>query len=120
MPAAHRHRRRVRDHRVRDGAGRDGAPARGDDARVGADHLSEDEPGLDAAQRDGLTDTDPATFRAAAHAVVDVMADYVESIEQRPVFPSIEPGSLRPLFPVAPPEAPEPLAAILDDYRRLI
>ena len=48
------------------------------------------------------------------------MADYLETIEDRPVFPSIEPGSLRPLFPAAPPEAPEPLAAILDDYRRLV
>ena len=27
------------------------------------------------------------------------MADYLETIEGRPVFPSIEPGSLRPLFP---------------------
>jgi len=48
------------------------------------------------------------------------MADYLETIEDRSVFPSIEPGSLRPLFPAVPPEAPEPLAAILDDYRRLV
>jgi aromatic-L-amino-acid decarboxylase len=52
--------------------------------------------------------------------VVDVMADYLDSIEERPVFPPIEPGSLRPLFPAAAPEAPEPLSVILDDYRRLI
>ena len=44
-------------------------------------------------------DMSPAEFRAAAHAVVDVMADYLETIETRAVFPSIEPGSLRPLFP---------------------
>ncbi len=48
------------------------------------------------------------------------MADYLETVEKRSVFPSIEPGSLRPMFPAAPPEAPEPLATILDDYRRLI
>ncbi len=48
------------------------------------------------------------------------MADYLDTVEDRPVFPSIEPGSLRPMFPGAPPEAPEALAAILDDYRRLI
>ena len=63
---------------------------------------------------------DPVTFRVAAHAVVDVMADYLESVEQYAVFPAIEPGSLRPLFPTEPPESPEPLDAILDDYRRLI
>jgi aromatic-L-amino-acid decarboxylase len=63
---------------------------------------------------------DPAAFRAAAHAVADLMADYLESVERFPVFPAIEPGSLRPLFPTHAPEGPEPLDAILDDYRRLI
>jgi aromatic-L-amino-acid decarboxylase len=63
---------------------------------------------------------DPADFRAAAHAVVDVMADYLETVEARPVFPTIEPGSLRPLFPASPPEAPESIETILADYRRLI
>ena len=63
---------------------------------------------------------DPETFRTAAHAVVDLMADYLETIETRAVFPSIEPGSLRPQFPVAAPEAPEALEAILADYTRLI
>ena len=65
-------------------------------------------------------DMDPAAFRAAAHAVVDVMADYLEAIETRAVFPAIEPGSLRPLFPASAPEGPEPIEAILADYRRLI
>ena len=63
---------------------------------------------------------DPEAFRAAAHAVVDVMADYLAAVERYPVFPPIEPGTLRPLFPSAAPEAPEPLDAILEDYRRLI
>ena len=44
----------------------------------------------------------------------------LEKIEDRSVFPSIEPGSLRPLFPASAPEDPEALDAILDDYRRLI
>ena len=63
---------------------------------------------------------DPAAFRAAGHAVVDLMADYLDTVEGRAVFPSVEPASLRPLFPPSAPEAPEPLEAILDDYRRLI
>lgn len=67
-----------------------------------------------------LLDMDPEAFRAAAHAVVDLMADYLDTIETRAVFPGVEPGSLRPLFPAAAPEAPEPLAAILADYTRLI
>ena len=67
-----------------------------------------------------LLDMPVADFRAAAHAVVDVMADYLETIESRPVLPPIEPGSLRPLFPTTAPEAPESIDAILADYKRLI
>jgi aromatic-L-amino-acid/L-tryptophan decarboxylase len=67
-----------------------------------------------------LLDMDVEDFRAAAHRVADLMADYLATLETRPVFPTIEPGSLRPLFPVSAPEAPEPLEAILTDYGRLI
>jgi aromatic-L-amino-acid/L-tryptophan decarboxylase len=63
---------------------------------------------------------DPARFRAAAHAVVDLMADYIAGLERYPVFPPIEPGTVAPRFPAAPPEEPEPLDAILDDYRALV
>ena len=79
-----------------------------DDASVGAD------------QATGLTDMDPDGFRAAGHAVVDLMADYLAGVERYPVFPPIEPGSLAPLFPAQPPMSPEPVGAILDDYVRLI
>ncbi len=79
-----------------------------------------DAAGLDAAQTHGLADMDPEAFRAAAHAVVDLMADYLAGVERYPVFPPIEPGTLRPRFPSLPPETPEPLAAILADYRSLI
>jgi aromatic-L-amino-acid decarboxylase len=63
---------------------------------------------------------DPAAFRAAAHAVVDRMADYLEGIEERAVFPSVEPGSIRPAFPATPPQDPESIEAILADVDRLI
>jgi aromatic-L-amino-acid decarboxylase len=75
---------------------------------------------LDPVQRDGLADMDPESFRVAAHGVVDAMADYLATIEERAVFPPIEPGTLRPRFPASPPEAPESLEAILDDYHRLV
>jgi aromatic-L-amino-acid decarboxylase len=52
--------------------------------------------------------------------VVDVMADYLDTIETRAVFPAIEPGTLRPRFPAVAPEAPESIEAILADYGRLI
>jgi aromatic-L-amino-acid decarboxylase len=78
------------------------------------------DPELDPAQVDGLLDMDPEAFRAAAHQVVDVMADYLASIERHAVLPPVEPGSLAPLFAPAAPEEPEPLGVILADYRRLI
>jgi aromatic-L-amino-acid/L-tryptophan decarboxylase len=74
---------------------------------------------LDAEQLTGLNDMDPDAFRAAAHAAVDIMADYLETVGDRAVLPNIEPGSLRPLFSTAPPESPEAISAILDDYRRI-
>ncbi len=67
-----------------------------------------------------LGDMTPEDFRAAAHAVVDLMADYLATIESRDVFPAVEPGSLRGLFPATAPEDGEPMAAILEDYVRLI
>lgn len=75
---------------------------------------------LEPAQTDGYADMAVADFRAAGHAAIDVMADYLETIENRPVFPAIEPGTLRPSFPSVAPEAPEPISVILEDYRRLI
>ncbi len=75
---------------------------------------------LDPAQVDGLTDLDPEAFRAVAHRVADLMADYLAGVERFAVFPSIEPGSILPQLPAEPPQAPESLDAILDDYRHLV
>ena len=76
-------------------------------------------PNLDEQQLTGLNDMDPESFRAAAHAAVDIMADYLGSVGDRAVMPPIEPGSLRPLFSPSPPETPESMEVILADYRRL-
>jgi aromatic-L-amino-acid decarboxylase len=78
------------------------------------------EAATDAAQIEGLLDMDQAAFRAAAHAVVDRIADYLEDVEERAVFPPVEPGSIRPSFPTTPPEDPESIEAILADVDRLI
>jgi aromatic-L-amino-acid decarboxylase len=79
-----------------------------------------DDAPLDDAQVDGRLDMDVAAFRAAAHDAVDVMADYLESIEQYAVFPNVEPGSIGPQFPASAPEQGEPIATILADYQRLV
>jgi aromatic-L-amino-acid/L-tryptophan decarboxylase len=63
---------------------------------------------------------DPATFRIAGHAVVDLMADYLAGVEAYPVLPKTSPGELRAMLPTSAPDEPEPLRAILADYRRLV
>src|SRR5215204_2717101 len=84
-----------------------------DDSDAAADGVTE-------AQRTGLTDMAPDEFRRAAHEVVDLIADYLEDVEEFAVFPAVEPGSLLPLFPPEPPEQPESLDAILRDVSNLI
>jgi aromatic-L-amino-acid/L-tryptophan decarboxylase len=76
--------------------------------------------GLSETQLDGLGDLSPEAFRAAAHRVVDLMADYLAAVEGFAVLPAIEPGSVARALPSAPPAAPEPLDAILDDTLSLI
>jgi aromatic-L-amino-acid decarboxylase len=75
---------------------------------------------LDPEQIAGNADMDPAAFRAAAHRVVDLMADYIEDVERHAVMPAIRPGSVSAELPAAPPGHPESLDAILGDYLRLI
>jgi aromatic-L-amino-acid decarboxylase len=75
---------------------------------------------LDAQQVSGFNDMDAASFRAAAHAAVEIMADYLEGVGDRPVMPDIEPGTIRPRLPASAPEGPESIESILADYRSLI
>jgi aromatic-L-amino-acid decarboxylase len=65
-------------------------------------------------------DLPPELFREAARAVANVMADYLRDVEDYPVLPRVRPGELRARLDGPSPEDPEPLGAILDDYRALI
>lgn len=58
--------------------------------------------------------------RAALHRAADIIADYLQHVEHYPVLPKIAPGDVARALPEAPPEHGEPMARILDDYRRLI
>jgi aromatic-L-amino-acid decarboxylase len=71
-------------------------------------------------QLTGRNDMDPEAFRAAAHVVVDRIADYLRDVERYAVLPAIEPGSIAPLLPRTAPEAPEPMDAILADVDRIV
>jgi aromatic-L-amino-acid/L-tryptophan decarboxylase len=66
----------------------------------------------------------PEQFREYGHAVVDWVADYWDTLRQRPerypVQPPVVPGSVAAALPAAPPERGEPLAAMLADLDRLV
>lgn len=47
---------------------------------------------------------------------MDYIADYLETIRDRSVFPDVEPGYLRCLVPSTAPQEPEPWDRILDDF----
>lgn len=65
-------------------------------------------------------DLSPDEFRAAAHAAVDWIAEYLESSGQYPVRSRVQPGEVREALPAAPPEHGEPLDAMLRDFHGTI
>src|SRR3954452_10369934 len=76
--------------------------------------------GLDEEQVDGLRDMDVDPSRWAPHRIVDVMPDYLGSVESAPVLPPIAPGFVSAQLAATPPESAESLDAILADYAALI
>ena len=62
----------------------------------------------------------PDEFRVAGHRLVDWIAEYVETIEQRPVTPGVQPGDLMAQLPDHPPSGPEPFDAVLADVDRIV
>jgi len=63
---------------------------------------------------------DPEDFRKHAHAFVDWMANYLESVERYPVRAQVRPGDIDRQLSAAPPEAAEPMAAIFRDFETVI
>lgn len=62
----------------------------------------------------------PEEFRAAAHELVDWIADYRQRVPDLPVRARVAPGEVREALSTPPPEAPEPLAGLLDDLERVV
>ncbi|HWL45961.1 MAG TPA: pyridoxal-dependent decarboxylase [Ilumatobacter sp.] len=59
-------------------------------------------------------------FRVAGHELIELIVDYLEGIEERPVLPGLQPGDVRAQLPEHPPAAPEPWAEVLADVERVI
>lgn len=63
---------------------------------------------------------DADEFRRRGKEMIDYVADYLENIEQRPVYPGVEPGYLRPLIPEEAPEDPDTYDDVVKDVERVI
>jgi aromatic-L-amino-acid/L-tryptophan decarboxylase len=73
--------------------------------------------------RTGLTelgDVPPAIFREQLHQLADWIADYRETIGERPVAPNAKPGAILAALPAEPPEDGESFRKILADIDRVI
>jgi aromatic-L-amino-acid decarboxylase len=69
---------------------------------------------------DPLPAFDPERFRREGRAVVDWIADYWQTVPEKPVQSSVKPGWVRAQLPPHPPEQPEPLDAVLADLDQII
>ena len=72
-------------------------------------------------RRDAPLEMDPATFRAAGHALVDRVADLLASIGERPVAPNTTPSAIRArLGDARLPESGRDPATLLDEAASLL
>lgn len=62
----------------------------------------------------------PEEFRTHGHELIDRIAEYLETIHERPVTSRFEPGAVRAALPEHPPAAPEPWEAVMADVERVI
>jgi aromatic-L-amino-acid decarboxylase len=63
---------------------------------------------------------DSDAFRHWAHHAADWSADYLASIEDRPVRPPVRPGDILRQLPMDPPSQPEPMEAIFADLDHIL
>ncbi|MCC6161845.1 MAG: aminotransferase class I/II-fold pyridoxal phosphate-dependent enzyme [Acidobacteria bacterium] len=67
-----------------------------------------------------LGDMPADEFRAAGHALVEWIADYLQHAERYPVMAQVEPGAIARSVPSAAPDHGESIGAILADIDRVI
>ncbi len=59
-------------------------------------------------------------FRRHGHDLVDWVADYLETVGERPITPDVKPGDIRALLPESAPEQPEPFENVMRDLDEII
>jgi aromatic-L-amino-acid decarboxylase len=63
---------------------------------------------------------DANEFRANGQAVIELIAQYLETIEQRPVTADVRPGDIRSMLPEHPPTSPESFDEVLRDVNNIV
>ena len=63
---------------------------------------------------------DSKEFRVRGKEMIDLVADYLDNIEQRSVLPSVKPGYLKDLIPDHAPEEPDKWEDLVSDIERVI
>ena len=63
---------------------------------------------------------DADTFRVRGKQMVDYIANYLETIDERRVLPEVQPGYLRDMLPNRAPARGEDWSAILNDVEHAI
>ncbi|XP_064648973.1 aromatic-L-amino-acid decarboxylase-like [Lineus longissimus] len=63
---------------------------------------------------------DAEEFRKRGKEMVDYVADYLENIQERRVFPTVEPGYLHHLIPDHAPDTPDKWDEVMADVERVI
>jgi aromatic-L-amino-acid decarboxylase len=62
----------------------------------------------------------PEVFRQAGHDLIDWIADYRSSIEQRPVRAQVKPGDIKRSFPASAPETPQAPEQLLSELEQRV
>jgi aromatic-L-amino-acid decarboxylase len=62
----------------------------------------------------------PEEFKQHGHQLVDWIAEYLETVDTRPVGPTVAPGDVRRALPEHPPLDPEPWSDVVADLDRVI
>lgn len=63
---------------------------------------------------------DTEQFRKHGKEMVDYICEYLETIKQRRVTPTVSPGWLKNKIPLEAPVQPEPFGAIMEDVEKII
>ena len=61
-----------------------------------------------------------ADFRRRGKEMVDYVADYLETVDERQPMSGITPGYMKPLIPTRAPEQPDTWEDVINDIQRVI